>query len=131
MSASRSTKQRDIITKVLEQAEGPLSVAEVLTRAQEQLPQLGVATVYRTLKLLSELRRIHPVTIEGETRYEFSGRGHHHHFSCNCCGRVFTVFNCPLSLPKGTIFPGGFVVEAHEITLYGTCPECASGTTSK
>lgn len=125
MTATRSTRQRDLISRVLEQAEGPLGVNDILERAQSDLPGLGIATVYRTLKLLSEQHRIHPVALDGETLYEASGRGHHHHFSCTRCGRVFTLHTCPVSLPPGTVYPGGFVVEAHEVTLYGMCPECA------
>ena len=126
MTAPRSTRQRDVIARVLRQAEGPLSVGEVLQRSRSDLPGLGVATVYRTLKLLGTQGHIHPVALDGEWRYEASGRGHHHHFSCVACGRVFTLATCPLALPRGTVYPGGFVVEAHEITLYGRCPACAA-----
>ncbi|GMA16779.1 transcriptional repressor [Deinococcus metallilatus] len=129
MTATRSTRQRDVITRVLDGAEGPLAVGEVLIRAQTDLPGLGVATVYRTLKLLTEQGHIHPVTLDGETRYERAGRGHHHHFSCTGCGRVFTLHTCPVALPSGTVYPGGFIVEAHEVTLYGRCPECAAAPT--
>lgn len=124
MTAQRSTRQRDVIARILDGAEGPLAVGDVLERAQAAAPGVGIATVYRTLKLLCGQGRIHPVTLDGETRYEASGRGHHHHFSCTACGRVFTLHSCPLTLPSGTVYPGGFVVEAHEITLYGKCPEC-------
>lgn len=128
MTATRSTRQRDVITRVLDCAEGPLAVGEVLERAQADLPGLGVATVYRTLKLLTEQGHIHPVLLDGETRYERAGRGHHHHFSCTRCGRVFTLHTCPVTLPRGTVYPGGFIVEAHEVTLYGQCPNCAAQT---
>ncbi|WP_043801067.1 Fur family transcriptional regulator [Deinococcus gobiensis] len=125
-TAQRSTRQRDVISRVLDTAEGPLGVAEVLERAQSDLPGLGIATVYRTLKLLTDQGRIHPVTLDGETLYEASGRGHHHHFSCTSCGKVFTLHTCPVALPRGTVYPGGFIVEAHEVTLYGRCPQCAA-----
>ncbi|AFD24813.1 Ferric uptake regulator, Fur family [Deinococcus gobiensis I-0] len=115
-----------MISRVLDTAEGPLGVAEVLERAQSDLPGLGIATVYRTLKLLTDQGRIHPVTLDGETLYEASGRGHHHHFSCTSCGKVFTLHTCPVALPRGTVYPGGFIVEAHEVTLYGRCPQCAA-----
>jgi Fur family ferric uptake transcriptional regulator len=130
MTATRSTRQRDVIARVLDGAEGPLGVGDVLTRAQADLPGLGVATVYRTLKLLTEQGRIHPVTLDGETRYEPAGRGHHHHFSCTGCGRVFTLHTCPVALPRGTVYPGGFIVEAHEVTLYGQCPGCAGAASA-
>lgn len=126
MTAPRSTRQRDVIARVLDGAEGPLAVGTVLERAQAAAPGVGIATVYRTLKLLCDQGRIHPVTLDGETLYEASGRGHHHHFSCTRCGRVFTLHSCPVALPSGTVYPGGFVVEAHEVTLYGRCPGCVA-----
>ncbi|MFC6592264.1 Fur family transcriptional regulator [Deinococcus lacus] len=121
---TRSTRQRGVIARILETAEGPLAVNDIHLRASQDLPRLGIATVYRTLKLLAEQQQIHAVTLDGETRYEAVGKGHHHHFSCNYCGRVFTVYNCPVQLPAGTEYPGGFVIEGHEITLYGRCPDC-------
>lgn len=126
MTATRATRQRDVISRVLDHAEGPLTVGDVLEQAKSDLPTLGIATVYRTLKLLTEQGRIHPVVLDGETLYEASGKGHHHHFSCNRCGRVFTLHTCPVSLPKGTALAGGFIVQSHEVTLYGLCPECAA-----
>ncbi|MCD0163606.1 MULTISPECIES: Fur family transcriptional regulator [unclassified Deinococcus] len=126
MTATRSTRQRDVITRIMQAAQGPLAVADVLDRARSDLPGLGIATVYRTLKLLTEQGRIHPVTLDGETLYEASGQGHHHHFSCQDCGRVFTLHTCPVALPSGTVYPGGFIVRSHEVTLYGQCPDCAA-----
>ena len=126
MTTARHTRQRQVIAQVLHQAEGPLSAPQLLTRAQGTLPGLGSATVYRTLKLLQEQGEAHAVHLDGEPLYEASGRGHHHHFSCTVCGRVFTLHACPVALPSGTVYPGGFVVEGHEVTLYGRCPACAT-----
>lgn len=121
----KGTRQRQVIGRLLQDAEGPLSVPELHQRALSELPKLGVATVYRTLKLLQEQGAAHMVTLDGENLYEASGRGHHHHFACRRCQRVFTLHTCPVVLPAGTIYPGGFVIEAHELTLYGLCPDCA------
>ncbi len=122
----RDTRQREVIGRLLQNAEGPLGVPELHARALGELPRLGLATVYRTLKLLQEQGAAHIVTLDGENLYEASGRGHHHHFACRQCARVFTLSTCPVALPSGTVYPGGFVVEAHEVTLYGLCPGCAS-----
>lgn len=127
MTASlRNTRQREVVQRLLQQAEGPLSAPELHRRAAQELPALGIATVYRTLKLLQEQRVAHAVLLDGETLYEASGRGHHHHFACRNCQKVFTLRACPLPLPAGTVMEGGYVVEAHEVTLYGLCPNCAA-----
>src|SRR5215217_2666946 len=57
----RHTRQRDVIVAVIRDATGPLTVNEILERAQERVPGLGVATVYRTLKLLHEAAKIQTV----------------------------------------------------------------------
>jgi Fur family ferric uptake transcriptional regulator len=125
----RQTRQRDIILKVLQESRGPLAVQEIHGRAQQTLSGLGIATVYRTLKLLRESEQIEELTLpNGETRYELTGLEHHHHFQCRRCHQVFDLRICPLAIPRGTTFPGDFLVETHDVTLYGVCPECASRT---
>jgi Fur family transcriptional regulator, ferric uptake regulator len=125
----KDTRQREVIARLLRSAPGPLSVPELHQRALSELPGLGVATVYRTLKLMQEQGAAHIVALDGDNLYEASGRGHHHHFACRSCEQVFTLATCPLPLPAGTVYPGGFVVEAHEVTLYGQCPDCAATRT--
>ena len=121
----RKTQQRDAILQVLSEAPGPLSVAEIHQRAGEKLESLGIATVYRTLKLLQEGEQIQPVILpSGESRFESAQHGHHEHFQCRSCSQVFDVHTCSLPRARGATLPGGFVVEDHELTFYGTCPQC-------
>ena len=121
----RQTQQRDSITEVILDSAGPLTVNEILERAQRVVPGLGIATVYRTVKLLLENKLVQTVILpSGETRYEAAGLGHHHHFHCRSCDEVFDLSSCPVSVPQGS-FEGGFIIEDHELTLYGTCPACA------
>jgi Fur family transcriptional regulator, ferric uptake regulator len=121
----RRTLQRDTIAGVIRAADGPLTVQEILERAQRSVPGLGIATVYRTLKLLLEAGRLQTVILpSGDTRYEQSGLGHHHHFHCRTCDEVFDLDACPVQVPQGS-YEGGYIVEDHELTLYGLCPACA------
>ena len=124
-SPERSTRQRVAIRSVIDAAERPLTAQEVLEAAQAEVPALGVATVYRNLKLLVDADEITAVTLPGETpRYESSHHAHHHHFQCDSCKRVFDVHDCPGDLAR--LAPKGFTVERHELTLYGRCGECAT-----
>jgi Fur family ferric uptake transcriptional regulator len=127
----RQTRQRDAILKVLTEANGPLSVPEIFALAQKSIP-LGIATVYRAVNLLLTAREIQSVILpSGETRYESADLGHHDHFQCRNCSHVFDLSVCPLHLASGTIIPGGFIVEDHEMTLYGICPDCAKTPAKK
>ena len=120
----RSTRQRSAIRSAIDSAGRPLSAQEVLAFAQGDVPALGIATVYRNLKMLVEEGEITVVTLPGENpRYESAEHQHHHHFQCTQCKRVFDVHACPGDL--GKLAPKGFTVEHHELTLYGRCDECA------
>lgn len=121
----RRTQQRQAIVAAIRAAAGPLTVEEIHELAQREVAHLGIATVYRTVKLLLEAGRLRTVTLpDGKCRYEAANLGHHHHFRCRRCKQVFDLNMCPLSLPEGDLLPGGFHVEQHEITLYGLCPQC-------
>ncbi len=119
----RSTRQRAAIGAALAAAGRPLLPLEVLEAARQQVPALGIATVYRQLKQLVDEGRLRIVELPGENpRYELRGHGHHHHFQCRSCARVFDVHACPGDL--GRLAPAGFMVEDHELTLYGRCRDC-------
>ncbi len=120
----RRTRQRAAIRAVLEAARRPLSIGEVLEMAQRSVPGLGIATVYRTVGALVEEGFLSQVEIGGEApRYEVAGRGHHHHFRCRQCQRVFEMAGCLPDVQR--LAPAGFLVENHEILLFGLCPDCA------
>ena len=119
----RATRQNTAIREAIEAAGRPLSSTEVLDEARRHVAALGLATVYRNLKALLDAGEIQVVTLPGEAaRYEMARRGHHHHFRCDVCQRVFDVHECPGDL--AALAPPGFSVARHEITLYGRCSDC-------
>lgn len=120
---TRKTRQRDAIQKVFARVGRPLGPTEVLQEAQAEVPGLGIATVYRTLKSLVEDGQLALVEIPGQPAcYEPSQMAHHHHFHCKACGKVFDVDGCLAGI--SALAPKGFQVESHEIVFYGRCPAC-------
>ncbi len=125
-TGERRTRQRDVIRKVLDEAEGPLTVEGILERGQALLPGLGIATVYRTVKRLVSRNEIQPVSLpDGKPRYEPEGREHHFHFLCERCVRAWCLPACPLEGADTDILPGGFRASEHALTVFGVCPACA------
>ena len=121
----RKTDQREAIRRTFVLSDRPLSPQEVLGAAQEEVPGLGIATVYRHLKALAEEVELKPVDLPGEpTRYESAGKEHHHHFHCDGCGKVFDLHGCAGGISK--LLPGGFQMHHHEVLIYGKCPACAA-----
>lgn len=119
----RSTRQKRAIEAVLQNHENPLTASEIQALASKEVPTIGLATVYRSLKSLSQEGRVVAVEIPGQPpRYERADKGHHHHFVCRVCGEVFELEKCPEGIAK--IAPPRFRVEDHEIILYGSCDSC-------
>lgn len=124
-AGKRHTRQRDAILKVIREARGPLGVTEILNQAKVQYPRLGIATVYRTVRLLLDAKQILAVVMPtGETRYEVASLGHHHHFLCRVCNRVYDFELCPVTMDMGPLLPKGFVADDHALTVFGTCATC-------
>lgn len=123
MKRERNTKQRQAIHAVLEHAGVPLSPREILSGARSSVEGLGIATVYRTLKLLADEGLVEVVEIPGKApRYELSGKGHHHHFYCRSCAKVFEVHGCPGDFLA--LAPPNCSVDGHELVLFGHCGDC-------
>lgn len=120
----RNTRQRDAIREVFIAAKQPLNPFEVLVAGRGALRGLGIATVYRTINALVQSGWLNAVELPGDSpRYERSGSGHHHHFQCRGCSGVFEVRGCPGDLKS--LIPAGFLLEGHEVVLYGRCGTCA------
>jgi len=126
---TRNTRQREVILDVIDAAQGPLPVGRIHERARREVPSLGIATVYRTLKLLLAQERIVAVELPGEeTHYEPAGRGHHHHFRCLDCEVWFELTTCLVPHLDGTTLREGFTIEGHYLALYGRCSACAASS---
>ncbi|MFG0248759.1 MAG: Fur family transcriptional regulator [Phycisphaeraceae bacterium JB051] len=117
------TQQRQAIYEVLMHAPGPLCTQEIHDAAAREIPQLGIATVYRTINLLLEQGQIQAVTIGSkDIRYEPANREHHHHFLCRVCN---TVYDMPcIHSSMSQMLPEGFSMDEHEIIIRGTCSKC-------
>lgn len=123
----RKTHQRLAIRQALAEAGRPLTPREILAAARKRASTLGIATVYRNLKVLMAEGALHSVELPGAPdRYELAGKDHHHHFHCRACDRVYEVEDCPGDIQSLT--PAGFELEDHEIYLYGLCGDCASAS---
>jgi Fur family ferric uptake transcriptional regulator len=120
----RKTRQREAIKRVFECSERPLTIAELVDEASLSVAGLGVATAYRAVAALLEEGSVESVEIPGEpARYERADKGHHHHFQCERCDRVFDIRGCLENVRK--LAPPRFRVKAHAVTLYGLCSSCS------
>ena len=124
----RSTNSRRSIVHILEEKGSGFTAEEI----GKELPSVGRATVFRTLKLLLEIGVICRLNLpDGAPRYTLSRVEHHHHTVCVVCGnvgefRAATIERLMRSLSNE--IPGDVV--GHRIELYITCDLCAKENTN-
>src|SRR5207253_6541801 len=83
----KKTSQRELIWEVLLEAKGHPSVEQIRDLLLEKGHRIGIATIYRTLKLLLASGLIRQSRLQGMTQYErVLAQPNHLHFICNSCG---------------------------------------------
>ncbi len=127
-SGKRITRPRQAIIDALRCCDKPQSPEQVLETARQSYPNLGLATVYRTLNLFAEIGVVRLIQYDGTIRYAPATLGHLHPLICIECGKtvefhgdddIVDVIN---QVEKDT----GFIVSEHLLQLGGICPECQS-----
>jgi len=121
----RLTRQRMLISKIFFEHEGHANIEDLYRKAQKAYPQLGYATVYRTLNLLKECGLATTMHFgDGMTRFE-PARHHHDHLICTECGKIVEFENDEIEeLQEAVAKEYGFALVHHKMELYGTCPAC-------
>jgi Fur family ferric uptake transcriptional regulator len=106
-----------------------LSAQEIHDLLRRARRPVGIASVYRALEALVELRLAKRVDAgDGIARFEpASADGdHHHHLVCRDCGKVEAFRDPRLERTIDRIADGlGYSVEEHEVVLTGACADCA------
>lgn len=130
--AKRLTPQRELIIKLFIDRPGQhLSAEEVHQLVRREFRDIGMATVYRTLELLTRLDILQQIHFnDGRARYEINLETtdvhRHHHMVCVRCHRVEEFQEDLLEqLEERLLAERGFRVVDHELKFYGTCRQCA------
>jgi Fur family ferric uptake transcriptional regulator len=90
--------------------------------------RVGIASVYRVLDSLAELRLVQRIDIgDGIARYEpaLADGDHHHHLVCDDCGKVEPFADASLEVALERVAGRlGYDVAGHDVMLRGACAEC-------
>ncbi len=131
----RLTLPRQAILNIFAENPKHLSAEEVFLSVHKNCPGIGLATVYRTLDLLTQMGLILKFDFgEGWNRYELASEAikeHHHHMVCTRCGRIIDYSDF---MDKEVEFLKGleaelskkhkFKINNHQIHFYGLCERC-------
>jgi Fur family transcriptional regulator, ferric uptake regulator len=124
----RPTPRRLEVLQELAHEPDDATAQELWARLRERDSGAGLATVYRTLALLSEHGVVDVLSHHGtEQCYRLCTDAHHHHLLCSRCHRVVEVQECDLGDWLDRVAARhGFVATDHRIEITGLCPDCRS-----
>jgi len=126
------TVQRAVTLRVLlENEQDHLSAEEVFMLVKAKYPEIGLATVYRTLELLTELHIVEKMNFgDGVARFDLRSEDHehmHHHLICHTCGALKEIKDdWLLELEERLLREYGFRVTDHRLDFTGHFKACNS-----
>ena len=112
-----------------------MTAEDIYELVKVDYPEIGLATVYRTVQLLLELQLVDRINLDdGCVRYEIGtdrrrgkGKGNHHHHLYVKVVERYGLFEDDLleELESYIERKTDFHVLDHELKFYGQCKECA------
>jgi len=123
----KSTQQREVILDFFLSSHQHRSIEELYRALRVKHPNIGYATVCRTLKLFAGSGIAREIHIgDGQTRYEHIVDGEHHdHLVCTRCGKIAEFENKTIEKLQAAVADShGFLIENHKLELYGLCAKC-------
>lgn len=124
----RITVARRAVIETLARQPGHPSAAELSAEIENRYPGIHLATVYRSLEVLTELGVVTHVHLShGATAYHLTGNaGEHVHAQCRVCGRVYDLpANMLDEIRNRLASEHSFDLDPHHVALSGTCQTCA------
>ena len=122
-----TTQRRAILDVIVENQENHLNPEEIYNIVKISYPEIGIATVYRTLQLLESLNIIYKLNFDdGFNRYELNVNSeNHHHLICVKCGEIKEVKLGLLEKLENEIEKeNGFKIVDHNVKFFGYCADC-------
>jgi Fe2+ or Zn2+ uptake regulation protein len=117
--------RRAILAAVLDRSR-PFSAEGIVADVKQTDPDVGRATVYRTLEILASVDVLTRVLqAGGRPAYIVGTPGHRHHLVCSDCGAVVAFTSCPVDdLVRDLTADTNFAIHGHLLEVFGVCPDC-------
>ena len=126
----KNTKQKEKILLELMQSSNHLMAEEIYQRVKND--KIGLATVYRSLKLFERLGIVKEIPMDGVKYYElkiYSKKPLHIHFKCSNCNVIIDIDDADINLDyiklnQKVEMKRELEVNDVNITLLGLCKKC-------
>jgi len=115
----RVTPQRVLLTKlILARVKDHASLKDLFQEAQEQLPRVGISTVYNTIKMLESMGVIDTFTVDDKLRIDQPTP--HINVYCKNTGKVFDVDGQVMEALSTMLRERG--IQVRKVVVEANCP---------
>ncbi|MFO7773731.1 MAG: transcriptional repressor [Dehalococcoidia bacterium] len=122
---NRQSKQREAIIKVLRSTSSHPSAEWIYQEVRKEMPEIGLATVYRNLRLLKEAGEVHEIHASHDTGRFDGNTSMHYHFYCDGCGKILDLDEpIDATIETRVARKTGLTVTRHNLELGGLCLDC-------
>jgi Fe2+ or Zn2+ uptake regulation protein len=125
MVVQKKSKQREAIVKVLKSTSAHPSAEWIYEKVKKEIPNIGLATVYRNLRLLKKGGEVSEMHASNDTARFDGNTNAHYHFYCDGCGKILDLdepidTTIEIRIARRT----GLKVTRHHLELGGLCLDC-------
>ena len=121
------SKQREQILDVFLKTEKHATINDLYDLVRKENPKIGLATVYRTMKVICDADLAREIDFgDGTRRYEHKYKHrHHHHLVCLKCGRVIEITSSRLDqIQRQLAKKHDFTIARDKMKIFGICKRC-------
>jgi Fur family ferric uptake transcriptional regulator len=124
--------QREQILDIFLKIEEHPTINDIYDLVRKKHPQIGLATVYRTMKVICDAGLARETDFGGGIRrFEHKYKHQHHdHLICLNCGSIIEVLNPEIEkLQENLAKKHRFKALRHRMEIFGLCKNCKSKET--
>lgn len=123
----KQSKPREKILKKFLETEKHITITELYELIKKEYPDIGIATVYRAMKVICDSGLAEEIDIgDGTKRFEHKfEHKHHDHLVCIKCGKIIEFENESIeALQKEICKEYNFTIVNHKLQIFGYCSNC-------
>lgn len=122
---NKPSKQRKAIIRILKNTVSHSSAEEIYEQVKREVPGIGLATVYRNLRILKESGQVIELHGANNTARFDGNTGNHHHFHCDRCRKIIDLYEPDdIAVQINLAMKAGIKVTRCNLLLSGLCLDC-------
>jgi len=122
---NRKSKQREAILNLLRSTSSHPTAEWIYERLKTEMPNVGLATIYRNLRLLRDAGEVTEVHPSNQTARFDGNTSMHYHFCCDRCGKILDLDEpVDTEIQNRIATRTGLKIRRHSLELGGLCLDC-------